>query len=54
VWESRAVAVAAAAQDERTLRGMTDEAMARVLSSEDLVEGLTAFIDKRDPVWKAR
>ena len=24
------------------------------ISSEDLAEGLTAFIEKRDPIWKAR
>jgi enoyl-CoA hydratase len=54
VWESRAVAIAAAAQDDDTLKRMTDAAMAKVLESEDLVEGLTAFIDKRDPIWRAR
>ena len=37
-----------------TLKRMTDAAMARVLTSEDLAEGLTAFIEKRDPVWKGR
>ena len=54
VWESRAVAIAAATEDDETLQRMTDEAMATVMSSEDLSEGLTAFIEKRPPVWKGR
>jgi hypothetical protein len=33
---------------------MTDAAMTTVMTSEDLAEGLNAFIEKRDPVWKAR
>ena len=54
VWESRAVAVAATSTDDDTLKRMTDEAMGAVMSSEDLTEGLTAFIEKREPVWKGR
>jgi enoyl-CoA hydratase/carnithine racemase len=54
VWESRAVSVAAASEDDDTLKRMTDAAMASVLKSDDLAEGLTAFIEKRDPVWRAR
>ncbi len=54
VWESRAVAIAAMSADDDTLKRMTDTAMGAVMASEDLAEGLTAFIEKRPPVWKAR
>jgi enoyl-CoA hydratase/carnithine racemase len=54
VWESRAVVRAAASEDDDTLKRMTDAAMAAVLTSDDLAEGLNAFIEKRDPVWKGR
>jgi enoyl-CoA hydratase/carnithine racemase len=54
VWESRAVVLAAASESDETLKRMTDTAMGVVMSSEDLGEGLTAFIEKREPVWKGR
>jgi enoyl-CoA hydratase len=54
VWESRAVVRAAAAEDDETLRRMTDQAMSVVMRSEDLKEGLTAFIEKRAPQWRGR
>ncbi len=54
VWESRAVVRAAASEDDETLKQMTDRAMGVVMRSEDLGEGLTAFIEKRAPQWKAR
>jgi enoyl-CoA hydratase/carnithine racemase len=33
---------------------MTDKAMGTMMRSEDLKEGLTAFIEKRAPQWQGR
>jgi hypothetical protein len=55
VWESRRVVHAAAGgADEAELRAMTDAAMSTVVQSADFAEGLTAFIEKRPPVWTGR
>ena len=54
VWASRAVVLAAQYEDEATLRKLSNKAMATVMASEDIKEGLTAFIEKRPPVWKGR
>ena len=47
VYESRRVVRAAASEDDETLKRMTNEATAAIMGSEDLKEGLTAFIEKR-------
>ena len=54
VWESRKVVMAAESEDDETLKNMTRAAMRAVMGSEDLKEGLTAFIEKRPPHRKGR
>ena len=54
VQASRKVVLAAAYENEETLKKLTNAAMGAMMSSEDLKEGLTAFIEKRSPQWKGR
>lgn len=54
VWESRKVVLAAAYEDDATLKSMTNDAMRTVMASDDLKEGLAAFIEKRSPNWQGR
>ena len=54
VWESRAVVRAAATESDETLKSMTNDAIRRVMASDDIKEGLTAFIEKRAPNWTGR
>ncbi|HEX2851259.1 MAG TPA: crotonase/enoyl-CoA hydratase family protein [Acidimicrobiales bacterium] len=55
VRESRKIVLAATGGDrEDDLWRVTNEAFAKVASSEDFTEGPKAFIEKRAPQWKGR
>lgn len=54
VWESRKVVLASEYEDDDTLKKMTNAALGAVMSSDDLTEGLNAFIEKRAPNWSGR
>lgn len=54
VWATRELVIAADWDDEATIKQNTGDAFMNILASEDTTEGLEAFIEKRDPVWKAR
>ena len=54
VWQSRKVVLASQFDDEATLRELTNQASASIMGSEDLKEGLAAFIEKRTPNWTGR
>jgi len=54
VREALAVFNAEVTGDESTSWKRSDAAHARLLQTEDLIEGLGAFFEKRPPKWRAR
>ena len=54
VWASRKIVLAAAYESDSTLIDMTNKEFGSVLRSEDTKEGLTAFIEKRQPNWQGK
>lgn len=54
VAASRQVVLAAESLTDEELVSMSDSALARLMASDDLREGLRAFIEKREPKWRNR
>ena len=54
VRESRKVVYSAMTEDEETGWSLSAKAMAIAMGSEDMKEGLTAFIEKRPPNWSGK
>lgn len=54
VRESRAIMLAATDADDEIGWKLSGDGIMKMFGTEDFGEGLTAFVEKRDPVWKGR
>ena len=54
VRESRSIILQATDQPDEVGWKLSGEGMMKMFATEDMGEGLNAFIEKRDPVWKGK